>query len=140
VPPRDLLIRAAIPADAEQLAALVILREGGAMDAHTERFKDEARRIYAGDRRLLLVAELDGRAVGLARAVHRTGEGRPEGWYLAGLVVAKDRRGVGIEEALAARRAEWLRGQGAFEVMAYEGEREAGEGPPRRERLGTKTE
>lgn len=110
--PEGLLVRLAALADRDEVAALVLERDGGTLEGHRAGFETEV--AAARPDLLLLVAEVEGRVAGWARArrfehppdpPHNVA---PEGWYLSGVIVAPAfwRRGVGTE--LTRRRLEWI--------------------------------
>jgi ribosomal protein S18 acetylase RimI-like enzyme len=107
------VIRRGTPADTDALAALVREREGGDLADHLR----GARAELAGERpqNVLLIAELHGMVAGFGRirflrpaledaAPHPA----PDGWYLAGLIVAPERRRQGIGAALTRERLAWI--------------------------------
>jgi ribosomal protein S18 acetylase RimI-like enzyme len=112
--PDRLVLRSARMNDVNGLAALHQEREGGDLSQHQERFHREIAENPDWQRRLLLVAEIEGLLVGFARVLHfqpapdSPADIAPAGWYLMGLVVtlAFRRRGIGAE--LTRRRLDWI--------------------------------
>jgi ribosomal protein S18 acetylase RimI-like enzyme len=112
--PERLIVRPAQSKDVNGLAALHREREGGDLGQHLDRFHREISETLNGERRLLLVAELDEVLVGFGRVMYfqplpdAPADVAPAGWYLMGLVItpAYRRRGIGAE--LTRRRLEWI--------------------------------
>jgi ribosomal protein S18 acetylase RimI-like enzyme len=111
-PLENLWVRAAVPADADAIAALAFEREGGVLEEH----RNGAERELASGRsdNLLLVAEVEGCRVGFARAryfehpVEPPAGLAPQGWYLLGVIVTPPFRRRGIATELTRRRLEWI--------------------------------
>jgi len=108
-----LVVRCGSPADAEALAALVWEREGGELSVHHREIEAE----LAGERprNVLFVAELHGTLAGFGRTRYlqpalddAAPNAAPDGWYLAGLIVAPGRRRRGIGANLTRERVAWI--------------------------------
>jgi ribosomal protein S18 acetylase RimI-like enzyme len=112
------LVRAATREDAQPIALLLAEREGGNVETHREKIASELGRSDVGEKRLLLVGEVDGRVVSFGRVVYLVpapdapANAAPEGWYLGGVVVAAAYRRRGLGRELTRRRLDWLRERG----------------------------
>ncbi|MCP4580304.1 MAG: GNAT family N-acetyltransferase [candidate division Zixibacteria bacterium] len=112
--PTDLVIRPAMPDDTDQLAKIAYDRDGGEISQIKNRFKHEIAKRDSTDDRLLLVAESNARIVGFARVKWFKPSSSapdnicPEGWYLTGVIVAKEYRRRGIASALTRARLDWI--------------------------------
>lgn len=112
--PQDLRVRPARLEDADELAAILAEREGGMVTHHRERVQKELTNAALRSENLLLVAEAEDQIVGFGRtryfrpAPDAPANIAPEGWYLAGVIVAPRfrRRGIGAE--LTRQRLEWI--------------------------------
>ena len=108
-----LRLRPAAAADLPRLAPIAAAREGVPLEQALERFERHFTETSAGQA-LLLIAEVGGEAVGFGAAAYFTPPSdpapnmAPEGWYLAGVVVAPRHRRRGIGAALTAARLEWI--------------------------------
>ncbi|MDB5098722.1 MAG: hypothetical protein JWM80_3143 [Cyanobacteria bacterium RYN_339] len=109
--PMSIAIRPAGPADAGLLGELVASRDLGNQADHRDRFLAE----FEDRARVILVAEVAGQVAGFGRLRHvqqaapRAPKASPDGWYLAGLIVAPGFRRLGVGHLLTVRRLAQVR-------------------------------
>lgn len=123
-------IRDATPDDFETVAALLVelggarppLPEDATSRARVRRVYDEHLARARAGRGLVLLAEEDGRAVGLLTGDvrERLNHATPEVW-LADVVVTQAARGQGVGKALLARAVAFARGLGAHRICLESG-------------------
>ena len=109
----DLLIRTALPSDVAALAGIEAAREGGEPAAHAAKLEKLLASSAAGQARVL-AAQHGSRLVGIAKITRFTpppdspSNIAPAGWYLSGVIVAKDYRRRGIGRRLTQARLNWI--------------------------------
>jgi ribosomal protein S18 acetylase RimI-like enzyme len=120
--PAGIVIAEGAAEDAEGVARILAEREGiGLGEAHARAQKWEQE---AAEKRLLLVARLNGAVTGYGRVkwVERPAEAGyeqvPAGWYLMGVIVGREFRRRGIGEELTRRRLAWI-GERAREAFYF---------------------
>jgi ribosomal protein S18 acetylase RimI-like enzyme len=123
-PAVGIVVRAAVPADADAIAAVDAARNGVDPDSIRPLVRKELDGIAAGDRRrFCAVAVVDAEVVAYGRASWRDhgpeARSAPTGWYLTGVVVSPPFRRRGIGLALTRYRLHHLRTLGADEVRYF---------------------
>ncbi len=109
------LIREVCLDDAQRLAAIVCERDGGSLQTHLERFRDEIENKLYPRRRVLFVAIVDDILAGFARAGYvempedAPGNKAPDGYYLLGVIIKPEYRRRGIAAELTRKRLAWIR-------------------------------
>ena len=111
-PAASVVVDLAQPGDAPAVAALSAARNGIRLDQALPAVQKQLAE-SSSDGQLFCAgpASADGRCVepwGYARVARLELAGLPAGWYLAGLVVAPERRRTGIGRALTEHRIAWL--------------------------------
>ena len=106
-PPADLATREAQAEDVPELGALRAARDGIPEAEAAAVFGDLLARARA-TQAVVLVAEVAGALAGYGAAERLARPGLPEGWYLAGVVVAPALRRRGIGARLTADRLSWI--------------------------------
>jgi len=107
-------IREALAEDLPALARIAAEREGGNIETHERSFQTLLEERANGGRAVVLAAILAGEPIGFGKARYFTPAAEsppnvaPEGWYLAGLVVAPRHRRRGIGSRLTRARLDWL--------------------------------
>ncbi|MFH1143007.1 MAG: GNAT family N-acetyltransferase [Candidatus Eisenbacteria bacterium] len=110
----SLTIRRASEQDADVLGAISARREGGSADEQAAAFRRFIGRADAGERSLVLLAEIPEGIIGFGKARHldrrawRRAGLSPEGWYLTGVVVDPEHRRRGAGSRLTLERLRWL--------------------------------
>lgn len=103
-------VREARVEDASDAAQLIAEREGRVFDDVLRDIRRELAAIETPPASRFFVAEEPSAIVGFGRVRHEVaGGGRPEGWYLLGVVVAPEHRRRGAGLALTLARIAWLR-------------------------------
>ncbi|HEX4213614.1 MAG TPA: GNAT family N-acetyltransferase [Candidatus Dormibacteraeota bacterium] len=111
-------VRVAETGDAGAIAAIHAGREGVEIEVSRRRVDGW----LASPGSVVLVGEVSGTVAAYGRAARLEGEGCPEGWYLAGLVVSPRFRRHGIGRALTIARLE-LVAERADEAFYFANER-----------------
>jgi ribosomal protein S18 acetylase RimI-like enzyme len=112
VQPGDLIVRPALLEDRDELAAIVLAREGGTEQIRKSQMETELAKRDGG--RLLLVAQCGERLAGFGRAGYfdppagAPANTAPAGWYLLGLIIAPPYRRRGLGHELTRRRLQWI--------------------------------
>lgn len=108
-------VRLATHADVSGIAAVALTLEGLTLEEHISGATAEIEMQQKDDPlRLVMIAEVDGVVAGYGRARHHeTPDGMqpetfPEGWYLSGLLVAREFRRYGIGLELTRQRISWV--------------------------------
>jgi len=110
----DLLIRPAVVSDVTELGAIEAAREGGKAAEYALRLEMSITSWNATAQGLILVAEHEGRLVGLAKVKHFTPPDdaplnvAPSGWYLAGVIVVPEHRRRSVGRILTQARLNWI--------------------------------
>ena len=113
-PADGLTIRPARVSDAGALGALSAERNGGDPEVYAASFERSIRAAPGSEIVLLLVAELPAALAGFGKVQYfrpppgSPVDAAPEGWYLAGVVVAPGFRRRGLGASLTAARLEWI--------------------------------
>jgi ribosomal protein S18 acetylase RimI-like enzyme len=102
-------VRPAQLSDLEASARLIVSRTGGSVEARTHRLMADLR----DPERYAAVACADDEVIGYGGVIHHQvspedpPDTAPTGYYLVGLIVARDRRRRGIGELLTVERMRW---------------------------------
>ncbi len=103
-------VRLARAEDGGTIAHLTAEREGVPVADVLRKIAEEFASVQTGAARQLFVAEQESVVVGFGRLGYEdAGGGRPQGWYLLGVVVAPTHRRRGAGFAITVARIEWVR-------------------------------
>jgi len=115
-----LVVREAVAADLEAIAAIAAAREGEPVETWRDRLARSLAESAEPDRSILLVAEAPppsgvvgyGKAALLSMSANAPANAPPHGWYLTGVVVRPEFRRRGIASALTRARLERIAAMG----------------------------